>query len=132
MKKIFLFATLSLLSLSSLAAQKLKLNELHCVLDNGVEIHSKNTASKTNRIEVEAEFFGLKKTFDAELIMFNSQGFLKSVITLRPRDFMTPHYTLTIKLEPHFNQIQHTKYGEITNGLTLNRIVECTTEIVEY
>lgn len=128
----FLLSVLFLGLSHSVFAQKLKLNELHCVLDNGVEIHSKNTASKTNRIEVEAEFFGLTKTFDAELIMFNSQGFLKSVITLRPRDFVTPHYTLTIKLEPHFNQIQHTKYGEITNGLTLNRIVECTTEIVEY
>jgi len=127
-----LFAIFFLSLGTSVFAQKLKLNELHCVLDNGVEIHSKNTASKTNRIEVETEFFGFTKTFDAELIMFNSQGFLKSVITLRPRDFMTPHYTLTIKLEPHFNQIQHTKYGEITNGLTLNRIVECTTEIVEY
>lgn len=131
MKK-FLFAIFLLSLGTNVFAQKLKLNELHCVLDNGVEIHSKNTASKTNRIEVETEYFGLTKTFDAELIMFNSQGFLKSVITLRPRDFMTPHYTLTIKLEPHFNQIQHTKYGEITNGLTLNRIVECTTEIVEY
>lgn len=129
MKMILSICLLSIFSLPTFA-QKYRLSELHCVLDNGVEMHGK-TLSKTNKLEVETEFFGLTKTFDAELIKFNAEGDLKSVIVLRSRDFFTPSYTLTLKLKAAFDQIQHTKNGEITNGLTLNKIVECTTEILE-
>lgn len=129
MKNVTIFLLLSLFATPAMA-QKYRLSELHCVLDNGVEMHGK-MLSKTNKLEVDTEFFGLKKTFDAELIKFNAQGDLKSVIVLRSRDFFTPSYTLTLKLKAAFDQIQHTKNGEITNGLTLNKIVECTTEILE-
>lgn len=129
MKKLSFALLISFISLSSMA-QKYHLSELHCVLDNGVEMHGK-VISTSSKLEVDTEFFGVTKTFDAELIKFNSQGDLKSVIVLRPRDFFSPSYTLTLKLKASFNQIQFTKSGEITNGITLNKIVECTTEILE-
>lgn len=129
MNKLLITLLISLVTLPTFA-QKLALSELHCTLDNGVEMHGK-VLSKTNKLEVVTEYFGLTKNFDAELIKFNAHGDLKSVIVLRSRDFFTPSYTLTLKLKAAFNQIQYTKTGEITNGLTLNKIVECTTEILE-
>ena len=127
MKKMFMAITFSLLSMNCFALPY-QISELHCVLDNGVEMHGK-IVSQSNKLEIDTTFFGVTKTFDAELIKFNSQGDLKSVIVLRARDLFTPSYTLTLKLKASFNQIQYTKSGEITNGFTLNKIVECTTEI---